>query len=139
MGTDEVVQFLGRPVCAAVTRRGGYGETAPRALVEMSAAAITSTPSTTKVGFLRGLKDYDCSHILGFVAAKTTVISGGVDKLTPIPHARRLVDGIPGATHIHRPTAGHTLLHEVSQVVTEAINSAVATASIDRPVKSRTA
>jgi pimeloyl-ACP methyl ester carboxylesterase len=140
MGTDEVVQFLARPVCAAVTRHSGYGETAPKALVEMSAAAINATPSTTKVGFLRGLKDYDCSHILSFITAKTTVISGGVDKLTPMPHARKLADGIPGAEHIHRPTAGHTLLHEIPQVVTEAISAAVAAdRSIDRTVKCRPA
>jgi len=29
-GTDEVVQFLTRPVCAAVTRHSGYGEAPPR-------------------------------------------------------------------------------------------------------------
>ena len=31
-GTDEVVQFLARPVCAALTRHGGYGEAAPNGL-----------------------------------------------------------------------------------------------------------
>ena len=125
-GTDDIVQFLSRPVCAAVTRHSGYGETAPKSLVATSAAAINTTPSTTKVGFLRGLKDYDCSQTLNFIAAKTTIISGGADKLTPMWHARELADGIPGATLIHRPTAGHTLLHEVPQVVTEAISSAIA-------------
>src|SRR5262249_7272666 len=47
-------------------------------------------------------------------------------RLTPMWHARELADGIPGATVIHRPTAGHTLLHEVPQVVTGAISSAIA-------------
>jgi pimeloyl-ACP methyl ester carboxylesterase len=126
-GTDEVVRFLARPVCAALTRHSGYGDVAPKSLVAASAAAINATPSTTKVGFLPGLKDYDCSQTLGSIAAKTTVISGGADKLTPMCHARELAAGIPEATHIHRPTAGHTLLHEIPQVVTEAINSAIAT------------
>jgi hypothetical protein len=44
-------------------------------------------------------------------------------------HARELADGIPGATLIHRPTGGHTLLHEIPQVVTEAISSAIAAGS----------
>ncbi|WP_082958733.1 alpha/beta fold hydrolase [Mycobacterium sp. E3198] len=126
---DEVVQFLARPVCAALTRHGGYGETAPKSLVAMSAAAINATPSTTKVGFLRGLKEYDCTQSLSAITAKTTIISGGADKLTPVWHARQLADGIPGATLIHRPTAGHTLLHEVPQVVTGAISSAIAVGS----------
>jgi pimeloyl-ACP methyl ester carboxylesterase len=125
-GTDEVVQFLARPVCAALTRHGGYGEAAPKSLVAMSAAAINATPSTTKVGFLRGLKEYDCSQALSSITAKTTIISGGADRLTPMCHARELTDGIPGATLIHRPTAGHTLLHEIPQVVTAAISSAIA-------------
>nr|WP_081388721.1 alpha/beta hydrolase [Mycobacterium colombiense] len=125
-GTDEVVQFLARPVCAALTRFGGYGEAAPKPLVTMSAAAVNATPSTTKVGFLRGLKEYDCSATLSSITANTTIISGGADKLTPMWHARELADGIPGATLIHRPTAGHTLLHEIPQVVTGAISSAIA-------------
>jgi pimeloyl-ACP methyl ester carboxylesterase len=125
-GTDEVVQFLARPVCAAVTRHSGYGEAAPKSLVAASAATINATPSTTKVGFLPGLRNYNCSQTLSSITAKTTIISGGADKLTPMCHARELADGIPGATLIHQPTAGHTLLHEIPQVVTGAISSAIA-------------
>ena len=95
-------------------------------MVAASATAINATPSTTKVGFLPGLRDYDCSQTLGCIAAKTIIISGGADKLTPMCHARQLATGIPGARLIHRPTAGHTLLHEIPEVVTAAISSAVA-------------
>jgi pimeloyl-ACP methyl ester carboxylesterase len=125
-GTDEVIQFLARPVCAALTRHGGYGDAAPKSLVDASAAAINATPSTTKLGFLPGLKDYDCTQTLSSITAKTTIISGGADKLTPMCHARELAAGIPSATLIHQPTAGHTLLHEIPQVVTGAISSAIA-------------
>jgi hypothetical protein len=45
-------------------------------------------------------------------------------------HARELADGIPVAKLIHRPTAGHTLLHEVPQVVTGAISAAIAGSSV---------
>jgi pimeloyl-ACP methyl ester carboxylesterase len=134
-GTDEVVQFLARPVCAAVTRHSGYGQAPPKSLVAMSAATINATPSTTKVGFLPGLKNYDCTQTLSSITAKTTIISGGADKLTPMCHARQLAAGIPGATLIHRPTAGHTLLHEIPQIVTAAINSAIAAG---RPVPAQT-
>jgi pimeloyl-ACP methyl ester carboxylesterase len=125
-GTDEVVQFLARPLWAALTRHGGYGETAPKSLVAASAAAIKTTPSTTKVGFLRGLREYDCSQTLSSITANTTIISGGADKLTPMWHAHELADGITGSALIHLPTAGHTLLHEIPQVVTEAISAAIA-------------
>jgi pimeloyl-ACP methyl ester carboxylesterase len=128
-GTEEVVQLLARPVCAALTRYGGYGEAAPKSLVAASAAAINATPSTTKVGFLRGLNDYDHSQTLSSVTAKTIIISGGADRLTPTWHAREMADGIPGATLIHRRAAGHMLMHEVPQLVTGAINCAVAAKS----------
>jgi pimeloyl-ACP methyl ester carboxylesterase len=98
----------------------------PKSLVDASAAAINATPSTTKLGFLPGLKDYDCTQTLSSITAKTTIISGGADKLTPMCHARELAAGIPSATLIHQPTAGHTLLHEIPQVVTGAISSAIA-------------
>jgi pimeloyl-ACP methyl ester carboxylesterase len=125
-GTDEVVRLLARPAYAALTRHGGYGDAAPKSLVAVSAAAINATPSTTKVGFLRGLKDYDHYQTLSSITANTTIISGGADRLTPTWHARDLADGIPGATLIHRPTAGHMLMHEVPQVVTGAISCAIA-------------
>jgi pimeloyl-ACP methyl ester carboxylesterase len=128
-GTDEVVQFLSRPLCAALARHSGCGEAPPKSLPAMSGAVPNATPSATKVGFLRGLKEYDCSQTLSFITAKTTIISGGADKLTPMWHARELADGIPAATLIHRPTAGHTLLHEVPHVVTEAISSTIAAGS----------
>jgi pimeloyl-ACP methyl ester carboxylesterase len=98
-------------------------------LVAASAAAINATPSTTKVGFLPGLKNYDCTQTLSSITAKTTIISGGADKLTPMCHARELAAGIPGATLIHRPTAGHALLDEVPQIVSGAISSAIAAGS----------
>jgi pimeloyl-ACP methyl ester carboxylesterase len=125
-GTDEVFQILARSVCAILTRHVGYGEAAPKSLVAMSAATINATPSTTKVGFLPGLKEYDCTRTLSSITAKTTIISGGADKLTPLCHARELAAGIPGATLIRQPNAGHTLLHEIPHVVTGAISSAIA-------------
>jgi len=125
-GADEVVQFLTRPVSAALTRYGGYGDSAPKQLVDESAATINATPLATKAGFLRDLKDYDHYHTLSSITARTTILSGGADKLTPAWHARELAQRIPGATLIHRPTAGHSLLHEVPQAVTGAISSAIA-------------
>lgn len=126
--TDWATRALVRPVCAALLRYGAYGAVAQQALVTLSAGAINATPLRTKVGFLRGLKNYDKCQALGMITAKTTVIVGGADKLIPPAQARDLAAGIPGSTLIHRPTAGHMLLHEVPQVVSGAINRAIADA-----------
>ena len=37
-----------------------------------------------------------------------------------------MADAIPGATHVHIPTAGHMLPHEASEEVTDAISRMIA-------------
>lgn len=91
----------------------------------MVAAAVNATPLTTKAGFLHAFRRFDQYQTLGAITAKTVVISGGADLLTPVAHARDLVAGIPGARLVHRPAAGHMLLHETPHAVTDAIDSVV--------------
>ncbi|MEZ0366600.1 alpha/beta fold hydrolase [Mycobacterium sp. pUA109] len=124
--TDAAVRAVVQPLCGALTRYGGYGATARDALVAVSAGSINATPLPTKVGFLRGLKEHDQYRVLGTITAHTTVISGGADKLIPPAHARELVAAIPGAQHLHHPTAGHMLLHEVPGVVCDALGGGIA-------------
>jgi pimeloyl-ACP methyl ester carboxylesterase len=124
--TDAAVRALTGPLCGALTRYGGYGKTSRDALIAVSAASVNHTLLTTKVGFLQGLKEHDQYGTLGSITARTTVISGGADKLIPSAHADELAAGIPGATHLHRLEAGHMLLHEVPWLVSGAISRAIA-------------
>jgi pimeloyl-ACP methyl ester carboxylesterase len=121
---DQTVRALARPVCAALARCAGYGADSD-ALAAVSAGSINATPLTTKVGFLPSLRNYDQYHTLSSISAATTIVSGGADKLTPPVHAHDLAAGIPGAMLVHQPGAGHMLLHEAPQLVTEAIGSAI--------------
>ena len=88
----------------------------------MAAASLT-----TAVGFLPSLRSYDQYATLGSIRAQTTIISGGADLLTPPSHSRDMAAAIPGATHVHLPTAGHMLPHEASHAVTDAISRTIAT------------
>ena len=118
---DKAVRTLVRPVCRTVGRVCGLCDADRDTLTATVANAVYSTPLTTAVGFLPSLKSFDAYSVLSTISARTTVISGGVDLLTPPAHARDLADGIPGATHRHIATAGHMLLHEAAHVVTEEI------------------
>jgi pimeloyl-ACP methyl ester carboxylesterase len=118
---DRVFRALARPVCGAVVRYGGYGTASRDAVVAVSAATVNATPVATKAGFLRALRHYDQYRTLSSITATTVVISGGADKLTPPSHAHDLARGIPGATRVHRPAAGHMLLDETPQVISNAI------------------
>jgi pimeloyl-ACP methyl ester carboxylesterase len=118
---DLVFRTLARPVGRAVVRHGGYGTAIGDALVAVSAATVNATPVATKAGFLRALRSYDQYRTLSSITATTVVISGGMDRLTPPSHSHDLARGIPGATRVHRPAAGHMLLDEAPHVISNAI------------------
>ena len=56
---------------------------------------------------------------------------------TPVTHARDLAAAIPGAIHLHRPTAGHMLLQDESDFVTNAIDSVMGLPRPPRAVRAR--
>jgi pimeloyl-ACP methyl ester carboxylesterase len=124
--TEQAINGFVRPVCEGVIRYSGAGRSGAAAV---TASAIHTISLTTVAGFLPSLKQYDQYHALASIAANTIVISGGADMTTPADHARDLVAAIPGATHLHRPTAGHMLLEADSQCVSNAIDGVM---GIDR-------
>lgn len=117
--------MLAGPACAALSRWCSCGPAQRATLAATAAAALATTPVSTAVGFLPTLCDYDVYRTLGSVRAQTVVVSGGADPLTPSVHSRELACGIPGATHLHVPHAGHMLQHEAPHVVNHAIRQAM--------------
>jgi pimeloyl-ACP methyl ester carboxylesterase len=118
--TEQAINGLVRPVCDGLIKYSGATRHGAAAVI---ASAILTVSLTTAVGFLPSLKRYDQYHSLASISANTIVISGGADMTTPADHARELVAGIAGATHLHRPTAGHMLLEEEASCVSSAIDS----------------
>jgi pimeloyl-ACP methyl ester carboxylesterase len=118
---EQALRALAKPVCATLARHGGCDIGDRTTFAAAVADALHTTPWTTAIGFLRALRNYDHYATLPRITATTTVISGGADILTPVAHARELADTIPNARHIHRPKAGHMLLHEAAHTVTDAI------------------
>jgi pimeloyl-ACP methyl ester carboxylesterase len=112
--TDKAVHALIRPLGDALSRFSGDGT-----------AAVRTASLTTAAGFLPSLKRYDAYHALESIAARTFVVSGGTDVLTPPSHAHDLAAAIPGAVHLHHPTAGHMLLHDAAECVSGAIGRAM--------------
>jgi len=109
------------PVCAALRPWRDSARTRQTTLAALAAAALATTPVSTIVGFLPALHSYSAYSTLGSIQARTVVLSGGADVVTPAAHSRDLAAAIPGATHIHLPDAGHMLPQEESHVLNEAI------------------
>lgn len=136
--TDKAVQALIRPLGEALSRFSGEGTTAGAVAAAVGAAAVRTASLTTAAGFLPSLKRYDVYHALESIAAKTFVVSGGTDVLTPPSHSRELAAAIPGAIHLHHPTAGHMLLQDAAECVTDAIGRAMGMRrGSRRPVRER--
>ena len=119
--TDKAVRALIRPLGDVLSRIANDGT----AIAAVAATAIRTTSLTTAAGFLPSLKRYDVYHALESIAAKTFVISGGTDVLTPPSHSRDLAAAIPDAVHLYHPTAGHMLLQEAADCVSDAIGRAM--------------
>jgi pimeloyl-ACP methyl ester carboxylesterase len=117
---QRAVRLLTKPVRAAMALH--VGEHARATLATLFDTAMAAASLTTAVGFLPSLRAHDQYATLGSIRARTTILSGGTDLLTPPSHSRDMADAIPGATHVHIPTAGHMLPHEASRAVSDAIS-----------------
>lgn len=125
---------LVRPVYATLSRWHGNGRSA--ILAATIVAALTSTPVATAVGFLPSLRTYNQYATLASIHARTVVISGGADPLTPPSHAADLTAGICGAERVHVPYAGHMLPQQAPYVINDAIRRTIAQCRCHEPFDS---
>ncbi|HET6732073.1 alpha/beta fold hydrolase [Mycobacterium sp.] len=122
---QRAVRLLTKPVRATLAFQ--VGTHARATLASLFDTAMAAASLTTAVGFLPGLRSYDQYATLDSIRARTTIISGGADFVTPPSHSRSMAAAIPGATHVHIPRAGHMLPHEASHAVTDAISRTIDT------------
>lgn len=137
MGGMAALCYLARPVAdrpiephGLVLVASAAGKLSERGLDRLltnpdAAAALAGSSAPTAVGFLPTLRTYDQYRTLGSIRAKTVIVSGGEDPMTPPAHSRDLADGIPGAAYVHLPKAGHMLPQQVPHVINAAIRRAM--------------
>jgi pimeloyl-ACP methyl ester carboxylesterase len=118
---DHLLRALATPVCIELARRRGCAPAARDTLAAAATSALASTSLATAVGFLAALRDYNAYPVLAAIVARTIIVSGGADALTPPSHAEDLAAGIAGAVHVHLPDAGHMLTHDAPLAITDAI------------------
>lgn len=122
----RVISALARaPELVDATRRPGsnlgflvadtfaFGGNVPAELVEFLDEMLAATPFEVLAQFFPGLSTHDKYAALARIASKpTVVICGTVDRLTPIPHSRRLVERMPGVELVESPGSGHMVILE---------------------------
>jgi pimeloyl-ACP methyl ester carboxylesterase len=120
---EYALHALAGPVRAALSRWRGHGRSATLAATLVAALA---TPVATAVGFLPDLRAYNQYGTLRSIRARTVVISGGADPLTPPSHAADMTGAIRGAEHVHVAYAGHMLAQQAPHVINDAIRRTIA-------------
>ena len=72
-----------------------------------------------------GCDAFDLRARVGAIAVPTLVVAGEADRMTPWKHVASLARQIPDAQLITVPQAGHMVMLEAAQLVTDAISSFV--------------
>jgi len=106
----------------SIVRRWGLGPTAQERHIDMTDEMILSVPTQVLIDFYQNFVTLDLYRTLKVIGrAKTVVISGTKDLLTPFKHSKRLADEIPGANLIALDDVGHMVMFEGHDKVTEVI------------------
>ena len=122
-------QATGSRAAVVQTRWLLFGRRAPRAVVVECNEILKTCPSATLAGFFPALMVHDKRAALKNLAGvHVEVVAATRDRLTPLAHARRMADAIPGARLTVAPGAGHMVPMERPQVLTALLTKLIASA-----------
>ncbi len=111
---------IGRDVEEVVVSRYSFDSAVSSDLVRFVADMIFSTPLETVAAFMPQIDALDqTAHLGAFHGIETLVMNGEGDMLTPPSHSESIVRHIPGAEHVVVEHAGHLIMLEHPQLVTQ--------------------
>lgn len=127
------VRRVGRPIEDAMVARYSFDSPVSQELVRFAADMIFATSFDAMGDFVPAIEAMDeRAHLAAFHGIETIVINGAGDLLTPPEHSDRIVEGIPGSEHLVVEEAGHLIMLEHPEIVTQQIRM-----SVDRGVRAR--
>lgn len=112
----------GLPSTARLTAANLFGPDPDPVAVRTTMRMTTRTRANVVADWHRAIGELDFrEHLAPFAEVRTIVLTGRVDRLTPVSAGRRLAAGIPGADLYVVPRTGHMVLLEVPEVVADKI------------------
>lgn len=121
-----VVETGRRSNAFAMTRRLAFGGPVPDSYVVFVDEMISTTPSRVVWDFLPALRLHDRYLALAAYAdAPSVVIVGAQDAILPASHAQRLAEELGGVPLLELDSAGHMVMIEQPEQVTEALEDLV--------------
>ena len=120
---------MGRGVQDAVVQRWAFDSPVSADLVHLVGDMIFSTSFDVMAAFLPDFDALDISDDLApLIGIETLVMNGAGDLVTPPSHSEEIVRRIPGAEHVVVEDAGHILMLEHPQLVTQQLLMLIARA-----------
>jgi pimeloyl-ACP methyl ester carboxylesterase len=117
-----------------ITRRYSFVKGGSPSLVEFTALMNAATPIDVLAEFLPLFTAHDSRAALPVLAEVPVVVIGAAgDLLTPVEHSRELAESLPDATYVEVPDAGHMVLLERHELVTEHLAGLIERVRADLP------
>ena len=128
-GPIGALRRMGRGVQDAVVQRWAFDSPVSTELVQLVGDMIFTTSFDVMAAFLPDFDSLDIAADLApLTGIETLVINGAGDLVTPPSHSEEIVRLIPGAEHVVIQDAGHILMLEHPQIVTQQLLMLIARA-----------
>ena len=139
MGTQQklvdTARRLGRDVEDLIVDHYSFASPVAQHTVRYTGDMIMGTPLQVMADFLPSINVHDKQAALAqFHGVETLVVNGQQDLLTPPDHSEAIVRLVPGAEHVVVEDAGHIIMLEHPEVITEQLLEL-----IDRGMRAATA
>jgi len=120
------VRRIGSDLEEVLVRRWSFGSDVSPALVRFTTRMIASTRLDVVAEYLPTFSGHDKRAALAALdGIEVLVIVGDHDLLTPAEHSQAIVDALPHAEHVVVRSAGHLMLLEHPDVLTEQLEQLV--------------
>ncbi|HET7761673.1 MAG TPA: alpha/beta hydrolase [Phycicoccus sp.] len=128
-GPINLLRRMGKTVQDAVVERWAFGSPVAPALVDHVADMIFGTSFDVMAAFLPDIDDLDIgADVAALTGVETLVMNGARDLITPASHSEEIVRLLPGAEHVVVENAGHILMLEHDELVTQQLLMLIARA-----------
>ncbi|KRE62070.1 alpha/beta hydrolase [Nostocoides sp. Soil756] len=119
-GPIGLVRRMGKGVQDLVVARWGFGSPVGPATVDLVAEMIFGTSFDVMAAFLPDIDALDLVPSLGpLLGVETLVMNGARDLITPASHSEEIVRHVPGAEHVVVEEAGHIIMLEHPELVSQ--------------------
>ena len=123
----------GRELQEFFVARGSFGSPVPLSVVRLTADMIFGTPLSVMSAYSHTLEDHDKREALAAMADhEVLVFNGDRDALTSAVHSTEIVEAIPGAEHVFVKDAGHIIMLEHADLLSQELLALISRAGRGR-------